>query len=123
MRSIFYFFSLTLIVAFLGPSLATAQSDRGAIAGTVKDSTGAVLPGARVELQQKGPSAVSDAQGQFTLIDIAPGKYTLRVSASGFALFSTDLTVSSGAQVHVDAVLPIGTQNQAITVSRGRPNC
>ncbi|HEY1482662.1 MAG TPA: carboxypeptidase-like regulatory domain-containing protein, partial [Candidatus Acidoferrum sp.] len=57
-----------------------AQADKGAVSGTVKDSTGAVLPGARVELAQNGPSAVSDSQGQFLISSLAPGTYTLNIS-------------------------------------------
>ena len=66
-----------LIVFALGT--ATAQVDRGSIAGTVKDVTSAVLPGALVQLQQRGPSAVSDAQGKFLISNLAPGSYTLKV--------------------------------------------
>src|SRR5258708_6318479 len=120
MRSLLYFFCLILIVTVVGVSVATAQGDRGAIAGTVKDSTGAVLPGARVELQQKGPSAVSDAQGQFLISNLAPGGYSLVISYVGFAPFSTSATVVGGQISHVDAALQVESTSQVVTVSGDR---
>ncbi len=70
MRSLFFSFVLAFSMALLVSSPALAQV--GGIAGTIKDSTGAVLPGARVELQN-GPAAVSDGQGQFTMTNVALG--------------------------------------------------
>ncbi|MDQ1389546.1 MAG: hypothetical protein QOF56_3000, partial [Acidobacteriaceae bacterium] len=99
-----------------------AQQGNGTVVGRVMDASQGVVPGARAELEPGGRSAVADAQGQFTLPDVAPGKCTLTVLSSGFAVFSTDVTVSPGTQVRVDAVLQIGTQNQAITVSGERLN-
>ncbi len=95
-----FFFSLFLSVSivsvfYLAP--ATAQERKGIISGRVTDSTHAVLQGARVELQPKGPSVVSDSQGQFTIGGLTPGHYTLTVTAVGFAPFSTsDLAVTAG---------------------------
>jgi TonB-dependent receptor len=120
MRSILYFFSLILIVTFIASGFARAQGDRGTIAGTVKDSSGAVLPGARVELQQKGPSAVTDAQGQFIISNLAPGSYTLVVSYVGFSSFSTSTTVVAGQIAHVDAALQVESTSQIVTVSGDR---
>src|ERR1700726_1610539 len=119
MRSALYVFSLALIIT-LGVSVATAQGDRGVIAGTVKDATGAVLPGARVELQQKGPSAVSDAQGQFRISSLAPGTYTVAVSYVGFSPFSTSATVVAGQIARLDAALKIESASQVVIVNGDR---
>ena len=109
-----------LVMIVLAPSSAVAQSDRGAILGTVKDSTGAVLPGARVQVQQKGPSAVSDEQGHFTISNLLPGSYTVMVSYVGFSPFETSATVKPGQTTNMDAVLQIATQSQAVTVNGDR---
>src|SRR5438132_14356870 len=116
-KSLCSLFLMALISSVLWLSPATAQVDRGSIVGTVKDSTNAVLPGARVQLQQKGPSAVSDVQGQFMISNLLPGSYTLEVSYVGFAPFETSVTVAAGQIAHVDAILQIGTQSQAVTVN------
>jgi TonB-dependent receptor len=120
MRSSQYFVSLLLVVAVLALNPATAQVDRGTISGTVTDSTGAVLPGALVELQQKGPSAVSDSQGHFLISNLLPGSYTLMVSYVGFAPFETSVSVTGGQIAHVTAVLTVGTQSQSVSVNGDR---
>jgi TonB-dependent receptor len=120
MRASQHLIALVIMVALFALTPASAQVERGTIAGTVKDSTGAVLPGARVELQQKGPSAVSDAQGQFLISSLLPGSYTVAVSYLGFAPFETSVTVAGGQIAHLEAILKIGTQSQAVTVNGDR---
>jgi TonB-dependent receptor len=112
--------ALLVIVALFALTRASAQVERGTIAGTVKDSTGAVLPGARVELQQKGPTAISDAQGQFLISNLLPGSYTVKVSYLGFAPFETSVTVGAGQIAHSDTVLQIGAESQTVTVNGDR---
>jgi hypothetical protein len=113
MRSIL--FVLTIIV--LGSALAAAQV--GGVAGTVKDSSGAVLPGARVQVEQ-GPSAVSDAQGQFLISNVLPGTHKVTVSYVGFSAFDTSVDVTAGQIAHVVATLQVETASQVITVSGDR---
>src|SRR6202158_4996568 len=120
MRPPHSFVVLLLVVVVFALIPADAQVDRGTISGTVTDSTGAVLPGALVELQQKGPSAVSDAQGHFLISNLPPGSYTLMVSYVGFAHFETSVTVTPGQIAHVDAVLTVEKQSQTVTVNAGR---
>ena len=68
------------------PLAATAQS---AISGIVRDTTGAVLPGVTVEatspvLIEKTRTAVTDAEGRYTIVDLRPGMYTVAFTLSGF---------------------------------------
>src|SRR5437870_5231618 len=63
------------------PALASAQSAASGIAGVVKDTSGAVMPGVTVEaaspaLIEKVRSVVTDGQGQFKIVDLRPGLYT-----------------------------------------------
>ena len=60
-----------------------------------------MLPGARVQVEQ-GPSAVSNAQGQFLIPNLAPGSRKINVSYVGFSSFDTTLTVTTGQIAHVD---------------------
>jgi len=64
---------------------ASAQTGRGAITGRVVDISGAVLQGARVQVQQPSAFAVTDTQGEFTITDLPPGRYTVSVFYLGFA--------------------------------------
>src|SRR5258708_4270853 len=120
MRSHFHSVFLSLIIAVVSTGFATAQTDRGMIAGTVKDSSGAVLPGARVELQQKGPSAVSDAQGQFLISNLPAGTYTVAVSYVGFSPFSTSATAAAAQVVRLNAAFKMKSASQVVTVNGDR---
>src|SRR5882762_7803838 len=109
-----------VLFLLMSSTLMFSQGDRGAIAGTVKDASNAVLPGARVELDQKGPSAVSDQQGQFLLQNLTAGTYKVQVSYVGFSPFETSVTVVAGQTVQVDPVLKVQIQNEVVTVSGDR---
>src|SRR5215217_8449230 len=68
------------------PSAARAQS---AIAGAVKDTSGAVLPGVTVEaasdvLIERSRSVTTDGAGQFKIVDLRPGVYTVTFTLTGF---------------------------------------
>ena len=75
------------------PAAAWAQtSDSATIAGVVKDTSGAVMPGVTVEaaspaLIEKVRSVVSDAQGLYRIVDLRPGPYTVTFSLPGFSTF------------------------------------
>src|SRR6267143_702764 len=71
------------------PVSVRAQAGRGVIAGTVKDATGAVLPGVTVEasspaLIEKVRSAVTDAKGEYKIVELRPGTYAVSFSLPGF---------------------------------------
>jgi hypothetical protein len=79
---------LAIIVSatVLSPEAASAQS---AIAGLVRDSSGAVLPGVLVEassdvLIEKVRSSISDVNGQYRIVDLRPGVYTVTFTLTGF---------------------------------------
>ena len=68
------------------PALAHAQAS---ITGTVKDSSGAVLPGVVVEaaspaLIEKVRSAITDGTGQYRIVDLRPGTYSVTFTLTGF---------------------------------------
>src|SRR3954470_21365590 len=78
-------------VAFLlllTPALASAQIG-AQLAGTIKDASGAVLPGVTVEasspaLTEKSRTVVTDGNGLYRIIDLPPGTYTVTATLPGF---------------------------------------
>jgi hypothetical protein len=113
-----------LIAAFCIPHAAIAQS---AIAGIVKDSTGAVLPGVTVEasspaLIEKTKSVITNDQGQYRLVDLRPGTYKVTFTLSGFATVVRDgilLESSFTAPLNVD--MSVGAVEQNVTVTGESP--
>jgi TonB-dependent receptor len=97
-----------------------AQEAKGTISGTVKDPAGGVLVGALVELQPTGKRVVSDDQGQFRILDVAPGEYTLTASYVGFSPFTTTVKVAPGQVATADVAMTVASQNDQVIVSAER---
>jgi hypothetical protein len=120
-------FLITALLLFVLTSTAFAQSaQNGNLAGTVKDQTGAVLPGVTVEAlsQQKGTtrSATSDAAGKFRLQALPIGAYTVTASLSGFETAKIkNAYVESDKTTDVSVALKLGTTAEAITVTGDIP--
>ena len=109
-----------LLLLLASSPIALGQSSRGgasgSITGTVKDSSGAVLPGAGVTLQPGSKSVVSNRQGDFFLPDVAPGTYTLKTTYIGFADLSSTVTVSAGQVLTVSPVMSVNSDQQKVDV-------
>jgi TonB-dependent receptor len=95
----------------------TSSEASGSISGTVKDASGAVLQGARIELEPATTIVSSDAQGNFAIQNVKPGTYTVTVSYVGFTAFSTSIVVAAGKTTPLDASLAVGSTNQQVVVS------
>jgi TonB-dependent receptor len=108
-----------LVVLFC--SLGAAQERTGTISGSVSDAGHYVLPSARIDLQPRGVTTVSDAQGQFTIPNVAVGDYTITVSYVGLLPFTANVTVAAGQSAHVDAVLQVAGVKEQVTVTAERP--
>jgi outer membrane receptor for ferrienterochelin and colicin len=111
---------VSLVITLLLVSGLSAQQGAGSITGKVTDPSQGVLQGARIELQPGRQSTQSDANGEFTIKDVNPGRYTVTVSHEGFGLYSTDVTVSASSSARVDATLQVGTHNEIVTVTGER---
>jgi TonB-dependent receptor len=95
---------------------ALLKSDTGTISGNVKDSTGAVLPGAQIKLQPRNTVVVSTGQGSYVISDVAPGAYTMTVTYLGFTAFTSPVTVVAGQTATINAVLTVSSNSQQVTV-------
>ena len=111
-------------VVLLGlASAAHAQS----IAGVVRDESGAVLPGVTVEVSspaliEKVRSAVTDATGQYRVVSLSPGVYTVTFTLPGFNAVKHDgIELSGTFTATVNADLKVGALEETITVSGTTP--
>jgi hypothetical protein len=108
--------ALTLVAGSL-----FAQSERGTITGTVHDASGAVVPGAKVTIRNVDTNvasdAVSNASGEYTVPNLQPGRYNVRIEKAGFRPSEeTGLPLDAGLTARADATLEVGTSTQAIEV-------
>jgi TonB-dependent receptor len=97
-----------------------AQTGKGAISGVVADAQDRALQGAKVVADPGESSALSDAQGQFTLNGLSAGDYNVTVSYAGFASFTKKVTVTAGQSVRLDASLSVAASKQDVQVYAGR---
>ncbi len=113
-----------LFVVAMAPSAAFAQAS---IAGTVRDSSGAVLPGATVEaasptLIEKVRTAVTDGTGQYKIENLRPGTYAVTFSLTGFSAVKRDgIELAGSFAATVNAELKVGSVEETITVSGESP--
>lgn len=117
-------FFLVLASLVLVPALARAQS---VFTGTVKDTSGAVMPGVTVEaaspaLIEGVRSAITDENGSYRIGDLRPGTYKLTYTLPGFNTVIRDGVELQGnfvATINVD--LTVGTLQESVTVSGASP--
>jgi len=107
--------------------LPVAAYAQASITGVVKDSSGAVLPGVLVEasspaLIEKSRSTVTDSSGQYQIIQLAPGTYTVTFALQGFNGYRRDGIELSGSFVaNVNAEMKVGDVAETITVTGQTP--
>jgi hypothetical protein len=99
---------------------ANAQGSSGGLAGSVTDPTGAVIPGATVQITNPvsgfSRSATTDSKGQFQFFNIPFSPYRLAVTAQGFAPVSRSVEVNSAVPVTTAIKLDIEGSNTSVTV-------
>src|SRR5690242_13530831 len=117
-----------LAILTLVPRLAMAQAlGAASVPGTVKDASGAVLPGVTVEasspvLIEKVRTTVTDSEGRYQLAELRPGTYTLTFTLPGFTTYKREglqLTPNFAATINAD--LKVGEVAETIVVSGQSP--
>ena len=106
------------------PAVAHAQS---AIAGVVKDTSGAVLPGVTVEaasdvLIEKTRAVITDGEGAYRIVDLRPGTYSVTFTLPGFQTFKRDaLELPANFTASINADMKVGALEESVTVSGASP--
>src|SRR5258706_3411169 len=113
-------FAVCALILLLITATVSA-SPTGSIAGSVKDSTGGAIPGAKLTLTNLATNAkmeeVSDANGNFQFLQLAPAEYRLVVESPGFKKVTEDKILVQVDQItHVDIPLQVGSVNETIEV-------
>src|SRR5512145_2869678 len=116
--------TLAVLAVLALPATVFGQAS---ITGTVRDSSGGVLPGVLVEasspaLIEKVRTAVTDGTGQYRIVDLRPGVYSVTFTLSGFNTYRRDGLELEGAFVAtINADMRVGALTETITVSGESP--
>ncbi|HEY8151992.1 MAG TPA: TonB-dependent receptor [Vicinamibacteria bacterium] len=101
---------------------AQAQVDRATLTGTVKDSTGAVVPGATVTITgpQAPSSTTTNGEGTYIVVSLVPGRYVVAAEMSGFQKVSQSVILEVGQRGRVDFTLGVGGASETVVVEARR---
>jgi hypothetical protein len=120
---------LGVLLALLLPSLAAAQGalGRGTLTGTVRDASGAVLPGVVVEaaspaLIEKTRTVVTDSAGVYRIVDLGPGVYSLTFTLQGFSQIKREqIDLSGSATLTIPVQMTVGSLTETVVVTGESP--
>ena len=107
--------------------VARDSAAQNSIAGVVKDTSGAMMPGVTVEasspaLIEKTRAAVSDGTGQYRIVDLPPGMYSVTFTLTGFrTVVRQDIQLQGNFTAQVNADLQIGALEETLTVTGVSP--
>ena len=115
LRGLFSFTAVVLVALFFcgaGSIRVKAQTSYGSVLGTITDSTGANVIGAKVTLKNIGTNAkveMTSGAGTYSFINLNPGSYSVTVSRDGFQSYTQNqVDVQIGGATRVDVTLQVG---------------
>jgi hypothetical protein len=114
-----------LIGSIIATAPAAAQTAASAIVGSVRDDSGAAIPGVTIEVSspaliERSKVSVSEADGRYQIVDLRPGTYTVTFTLSGFQTVRREgVVLSASFTATVDAELSVGQIAEQITVQGG----
>src|SRR5579864_8078558 len=118
--------TLSLACTVVSSPCLRAQTVTGTILGSVLDSSGAAVPNAQIAITNQDTGVERDAastgDGIYSVPSLAPGKYTVKVTAAGFTLNEVkNVVVNVDSNTRVDLTLQVGQVTQQVTVSEALP--
>jgi len=119
-------FLATIIVLALTPTAGRGQNVYGSLTGVVTDTSGAAVANATVTLTNKDTAEKrtieTDASGNYTFVNILPGRYKLEGEKTGFKKFVQEpIVVQIESGLRVDIALPVGAQTETVEVTSEAP--
>ncbi|PYQ95002.1 MAG: hypothetical protein DMF96_23925 [Acidobacteria bacterium] len=120
--------TLVAVGLLFSPLGVSAQQAGSGIAGVVRDATGAVLPGVTVEasspaLIERVRTATTDGQGQYKIVDLLPGTYSVTFSLTGFSSVRRDgIELVTAFVATLNPEMKVGSVEETITVSGAAPS-
>jgi len=117
--------AVIVVVCLLANVSAIAQVTTADVVGTVTDSSGAVVPNTKVVITNTGTNdsrtGQTNSQGEYVFTLLKPGRYSVRVEATGFKAYVGTVTVSAGDRARVDAQMQVGGSGETVEVQATTP--
>ncbi len=115
-------FMALMVAILLIPTTARAQFDAATVLGSVRDSSGSVVPGATVTLKSVSTgitaTGISDANGDYQFLNVRIGVYSVRAELQGFSVAEIeDVQVTVNARLRVDLTLQVGNVGETVLVT------
>ena len=121
-------FGTSTIVALAWLALAsTVAQAQSSIAGVVRDTSGAIMPGVTVEasspaLIEQVRAAATDEQGQYKIVDLRPGTYSVTFTLPGFTTVKREgIDLPSNFTAQINGEMQVGDLSETLTVTGGAP--
>ncbi len=97
--------------------MASAQSN---ISGQVRDTSGAVMAGVRVEASSPAliegmRAATTDGEGRYAIVNVRPGTYTITFTMEGFAVVKQEVEIPANVSVPVDGEMKVGSEVRVVS--------
>ncbi len=117
-------FLAVAVLAFGAPAAFAQGGVTSTLSGTVTDASGAIIPGASIVVKRAETAvtseAVSNEQGQFTIPQLSPGKYSVVVSLAGFKTATiNDVELNAGVPAGISVKLEVGGIEEQVVVISG----
>jgi hypothetical protein len=108
-------------ILFVGTGLALSQSTFGTIVGTVHDSSGALMPGCVITVENVGTSfsrmTMADESASYIFPNLEPGLYKVTMMAPGFQVAEyTNIQLLARQTVRIDGQMSVATQTETVSV-------
>src|SRR5262245_35530505 len=117
---------LLIILALIGATPAAAQNTSGAIAGTITDTQGGVLPGVTLTVTNAetgvARTSITEADGKYRFAGLQPGRYDLRAELQGFSTVDgKSIVLTVGLEYPKDIQMGVQTLQESVTVTGEAP--
>jgi hypothetical protein len=113
------------VPALLLPSLVFAQGSGASLSGTIKDTSGGVLPGVTIEARNAATNdtrtTVSESSGLYRLTNLPRGTYVVKAELQGFKTAQSQVLVTVGDTVRLDLALEVGALAETVQVEGHSP--
>src|ERR1044071_7794704 len=119
-------FAVALCVSLVFAAPALAQFETASVVGTIRDTSGAVVPGAKVTLTNTGTGVsvvrTSNGEGTYEFVTVKSGTYVVTAEQTGFSIALIDnVQVQVGARLRVDLQMAVGQISERLEVTAQSP--